>query len=799
MNLAWLAAVLQPYDIAPHPNFPDERYDDQPAARLAGVITDRLRPRRRPEGDDRLSPDAATDLVALAARTLSGDTIAVAVPALAQQLEATPERDPAKSSALTLMACAAAAEIEDYPRMWRVLDLQLARLKESDNDTSLLRAAILQQKALRLQDTGQPHVSTLHEAVSAVDQVDPARCSTFPTSPGISWASSVTVADMRDSLRDAIASLTPTMLEDDQPGLPRWQDTVRSRQSPLMARTTRGRAQQYTKLVNEQFKAAFNSRTRTFGGPGRPDFFRELLLLELSGHGAARQARKELAQLRLIQDGEDTGQLVDAVRLLRHAGAQAELDLVLRRLNAAGPLAVLSASARQILRARLDPALLSTVELRVLHTAAQLLAPDEARTALEAVSSVLDAGGPADLPGRSQLPVLRQEVAWAAAAALGSQCDRAALVAQMLLEQARSAPADDQLHDHAIASAVQILDWTQLSEAMRETWAAAIIDRAAALPATAEAVFDKLDRPVPSGTDKSHFDSIVRRLNAILRSGVADASLCSDAVDVIRQRLAATRTAAHQGTFHMGGVNEADVAAGLILHADCDALWPDLTDFLLDAAVTREDRTSALDRLARSSVTLPAEVATAFRGAGEELLRTADVAKWDETASIAIYPPALRFLTAHDLIDRATSYEGIAGLAASPDTRTRVEAAVTLATVAGTASSADVIALALPLSNDADIQVRAHAGRALATVASGETPLATAAGRRLHALLNQDGVLAPTLVLRALHDPPSQVSPGIAQQVAAMADQHPAKSVRQAAARLLAAIGDPASPRPAQA
>ncbi|MDQ3344512.1 MAG: hypothetical protein M3524_13220, partial [Actinomycetota bacterium] len=657
MNLAWLAAVLQPYDVAPHPNFGDEVYDALPAPRLAASVIGGSWNRRGAGRGEPTPPGVAPDVLTLAEQTLDVQTIATAVPALAEHLAADEAGDAAQSCALALLACAGAAELEEYPRLWRILDTQLARLTGTDSDSALIRAALLQQKALRLQDAGRPHVPVLHQVAAALDQVDPNRCSAFPTSRGVAWTSAATVADMRNSLRDAVASLTPSDLPDSRGALPAWQDTVRGRVSPLIVRVARRRAEHYATFVSQQFDVAFASTTRSFGGPQRPDLFRDVLLLELAGHGAAYAARKELALLRLVQDGEFTAELIDGVRLLRHAGARRELDLVLRRLSMAGPLAVLSASARQVLRTRLSPELLRTVELRVLRYAAELLAPNEAHTALDAVLSSLDAGGPPDLPRAWQLPLLRQEVAWATAAALANQCKRTERVAGLLLKQAQSVQADDQLHDQALARAVHVLDWEDVPGSLCTAWAAVTDMRAAALPATAEAVAGSLDLPVPRGTDQSELDTVVRRLNAIVRSGVSDPDLAAEAATVIRRQLTATRGAARQGTFSMGGVSEADVAAGLILHAGAAALWPELTAFLLDPAVAREDRTAALDRLARSSATLPPDVAGAFRQAADELLHAPDAAAF---ASVALdpYPAALRFLARHNLIESAAAYEG---------------------------------------------------------------------------------------------------------------------------------------------
>ena len=101
-------------------------------------------------------------------------------------------------------------------------------------------------------------------------------------------------------------------------------------------------------------------------------------------------------------------------------------------------------------------------------------------------------------------------------------------------------------------------------------------------------------------------------------------------------------------------------------------------------------------------------------------------------------------------------------------------------------SGVAVLALALPLARDDDVEVRANAGRALAVLARPEEPLAAAALRRLTELLGEDGLLAPLLVLRALADVPDDLPAAVRRQIEELAAQHPSRSVRTEAGRLLA-------------
>lgn len=790
MNLAWLGAVLQPHDVAPHPNFPDVDYDSGGAARLAAVVHGgHWHSRRAAEQANENDDD---DSVALAERCLRPDTIAVSVAELAGRLTGPRPGDLAQAAAMTLIACSAAAELDDYDTCLQVLDAQLRwtpRIQVPDD--ALLRATLLQQKALRLRDAGQPHLHASVGAAAALSQLDVDRCSAFPTSPGISWSSRTTVEQIRGTLLSAIASLVPMDAAEagEVAGLPTWQERVRTAAPSITVRTTKERADTYAKYVGQVFARQFGSRVRSIGGPVRPDLFYSVLALELLGHGGVYAARKELALLRLVQAGGDATEITDALRLLRQAAAKNELDLALRRLRAAGPLSVLSHDARQVLRTRTAPQLLRTVELRVLRVAAELLAPAEARVALNAVRAALAAGGPPNLPGMWELLVLRKEVAWVAAAALGNACGAAGEVAELLLNEAAMESQDDELLDRSLLRAAAAVDWAEVPLSVQQAWVELLDARAAELPGTAEEVFTRIGRPAPAPVSPSAMNTLIHRLNAALRGGPVDRALARDGVPLLREALEKIRLDAAHSTYSMGGISVADVAAGLVLVAGADQLWPPLTDFLLDPAVHREDRTPPFERLARAGLSLPAEVAAHFRAHARQLLATPGPDLFE--APLVPYPSALRFLGAHRLLDDADVYDAVATLAGAASDSGRREAAVTVAVLAARPPRGQLLALALPLARDDDVEVRANAGRALAVLAQPDEPLAAVARRRLAELLAEDGLLAPLLVLRALADVPGGLPDVVRRQVEQLADQHPSRSVRAEAERLLVPQGPP--------
>lgn len=791
MNLAWLAAVLQPHDVALHPNFPDDEFDRSGPSRLAGlVIGDGWRTRRIAA----LAGDADDDdPVTLAAYCLDTDTIASGVGRLSSYLISGGASDLARGTALALMASSAAAELDDYPTCFRVLDVQINRVGDTKGpDETLLRAALLQQRALRLQDAGQPHVEGALEAGKVALAITPERCSSFPTGPGVSWVSLQTVEQMRDTLLEAAASLIPLGASERAHaiGLASRQEMTRGGVSALTVRTARSKAEVYSKYVSRQFSTQYGRRSSTFGETSGPDLFRSVLAYELAGHAAVYGARKELALLRLVQADAEDVDLADALRLLRHAAAKRELDLTLGRLRSAGPLSVLSRDARQILRTRTAPEMLRTVELRVLRQAADLLAPPEARVALDAVRAGLEAGGPPDLPGEWELLVLRKEVAWQAAVALANVCAAAAEVAELLLEEARQVTEYDQLFDQALMRAAAEVEWAIVPQELHAAWEQLLNDRSSEgiLPATTEIVLARMGRSIPAAISDTPVERVIHELNTAIRGGKEIVAVDAESRQQVREALVRIRSDASRGSYSFGGHSDADVAAGLIIYAGADDLWEEVTGFLLDPAVSRDDRTPAFERLARADLALPDDAVVRFRQHASQVLAGATSDLFE--APLTPYPAALRFLAAHQLIGATRAYDEVSILAGASGAEGRREAAITIGVLAQRGLSPELLALALSLSHDDTAEVRASCARALAVLASSDAPLATVAQRRLSELIEEDGVLVPSQVLRSLADLPTPLTEPVALQVQDLSRQHPARSVRQDASRVLKSLSE---------
>jgi hypothetical protein len=740
MNLAWIAAVLSPRDVTGGPHAESS---------VADLVRGRV---SRGEPDD--------PLLRAATRSLGPATIEEAVPELAGLVREAARGDLARAAAYGLLLACAAAELDDYDTLFLVLDELLDAVPADDADGSLVRAALLQQKALRLRDAGLPHLASSRDALAALDLVQPGRCTPFEPRPGREFTE--VLATVVGNLRGAIGSLV---------------DVRESEGSELTRRATSERAREYTNYVKGIFKDTFERRRRVVFGGGPADLFVSALALEIAGHRDVYPARREHATLRLLQMNRNVTDAADVLRLLRHSTAKAELTLVLRSLGDAGPLLAIARDARQILRRRTAPHLLRTVELQVLQSGADLLTAEEARRGMDAVLALLDAGGPANLPGTRQVAVLRRATAWSAAVALANVCDSADDIAGRLLAEALSATEDDPLVDGELRREVGALDWDRLSGHSRSAWLAACAGLAELFPGTTELVARRSGQPAAVPAEASPLDRLAARINlGIIRPGHV-VEVTEEDTTLLRAMLSGTRSTAATGAYSFGGPQEADIAAAAIVLADATGLWPDLAAYLLDPRVSQDDRDRAFDRLARSDLTLPAEIAALFR---DGLRRTiVDASAPAFSAPLVPFPAALRFGAVHGLLPRAEVYDLLARLLGSTSAEARREGVRTVVLLADKAPEDTLLAMVLPFATDENVEVRATTTAALMRFARHESPLARLARERVDELIDSDGILVATAVLTSAEEDPD----GLARHYLARLGEHPAHSIRRRAAR----------------
>ncbi|UGQ58324.1 hypothetical protein LSF60_01810 [Rhodococcus pyridinivorans] len=788
MNLAWIAAVLRPSDVAPHPNFRDADYDVSPPARLASIVLGdgiRLRMSERAEGRDSGVDECAG--------LFSMDTMQESLNNLVALITRGGSSEEARLCALGIVACSAAAELEDFALCEDLLSFLLEKNQAVDSPTRLVRSILLQQRSLRRRDAGQSYHADNVEAARLIDDFSAKDCVDFPRTPGAAGSYTDTLNHIAIALQRSIWSSATTLAQQEaevhERALPSLQDQLREKRSEQLLIVDQRRASVYESFVKELFRKEISTQTYVFG-ESAVDLFHSELAIELYGHRYVYAARRELALLRIVQSarkGSRTG-LEDTLRLLRQSESETELDVAVEWMRRSGPLSELSRDARQIIRRRLSAPLLRIPEMRVLRAAADLLTTSEASRALDAVLEALDLGGPNNVPGKWKADPLRREAAWRSAASLSNSAGRQDVVARVLLK-ATSSFEESEMEDRAIANALSQVEWENLSPSVVSMWVEWRNTSGHRWPITSRVVAARADI-VDDATDdgESPLLDVATHLNRTFHGHSLDPAFVGHAVTLIEEAIADIRQSAARGSFSLGGVNVADIAVVLLdnlpasVKSESVRIWAFLTDFLLDARVQREDKSAAFDRLSQIRPILPDETAKRFSEGAASLLSESDRSFFLEE-DIVPFPAALRFLACQKLISEASVFSAVAQLAGSSDSKGREEAARTVAAVAEVRSDAWLIGFAAQLSHDTEMDVKAPAGRALARLASVGSSLSGVANDRLLSLLDEDGLLVPLVVMKALVA--SDLTSEARQKIADLSDGHPSRAVRREAQKLL--------------
>src|SRR6202022_3685300 len=102
-----------------------------------------------------------------------------------------------------------AAELEDYDICEAVLAPLLDRAPGDSPADMLVTAALLQQRSLRLWDSGRPQSESPLEAAALLSRIDVRDCPPFPLSPGIAGSHTDTLTRIIEALQRAAWSALP--------------------------------------------------------------------------------------------------------------------------------------------------------------------------------------------------------------------------------------------------------------------------------------------------------------------------------------------------------------------------------------------------------------------------------------------------------------------------------------------------------------------------------------------------------------------------------------------------------------
>ncbi|MFJ8444378.1 hypothetical protein [Kitasatospora griseola] len=781
MNLAWIVAVLRPRDIAPHPNFSSPEYDSQSVARLAGIVSGSRYFR------DHNSPSELDEGVRNAELTLTTDGIRVGLNALVREILSGQESDEARLCALGLLACCAAAELDDYETCDLVLDSLLNRVSLRTHSGRLLRAILLVQQSLRWRDSGRTYDSKISEALDIINRIEVDKVGDFSLSPGAAVDALESISQIVTSIRHSAWSLNPQRgLWGESPlsGFPSWQQVVKTPRADQEFKIDQVRASEYSKQISGMFSSLFRNRSKTISASGSPSLFHVALGLELLGNAAVYDARKEHALLRLVQLNTggpiDPRTAADAIRLLRHSNAKSELDLTLEWLRHSGPLAAIIIDVQQILQNRSTPRMIREVELIVLRAGADLITPEESEQAFDLSCRVIAAGGAQPGPGSRPVDIARLEPAWITAAQLANSAKADGKAARLLIQAARSARSEtvDETWDRGIGRALIYLDWDNVDAATKTEW----LDIAGSMPAV-ESTLEFRSVAAPSGEKPvQNLEDVANRLNSAMSGSTMHRSEVDTCLGFVRNGMKEIRLNASRGTWSFRSLDVADIAAALITTCGATDLWDDLAAFLTDSRLRRSDTSRALSRLAQTPTALPEHVASVFREASENLLHSLD--DFFEHASIDPHPAALRFLATHGVIEEEEVFALVANLSGSRESSYREEAARTLAAISAQSTNSWVISLSMQLSHDEEVNVRAHAARSLVIYSSSNSSFVKAPSDRVVEMTKDEGILVPLLIIREIGNGATMSGP-VREAIHKLSSTHPSSRVRREAREIL--------------
>lgn len=791
-DISWLAALLSPRSVSPHPNF--RSVDRVTPAGLLGLVTSG-EDRDRDELAGRLErplTSAETDLIEAASQSIQTRTMQSGVAELIRLSTNPGVSDAAMRVAAALFAASALSEMDEPGRAVELLDKVVRLLPDDTDDGRLLAGAVMQQQAMRACESGVPFQGARDRARYLLDTVDIVQVSRYPTSQGSRWPAATTNRNLLKALLEANQDLYDSALG--FPDTKTLKRLLRTSNSPLVSAMIRHAGTGKREYIKEAFSAYALSSERSVRSQDPVDHpvWRSLMFFELVGHRRlARAYRQVLGELRMLRSQGQTELSREGLRLLRQADDAKRLRLALGLVRGGGPLAALTQEAETIVTHRLSSVLLREVELATLEASAQLLDTASADAAFTAVLGSLQ-DVPIETPFRRELAAIQVENRFRAAAALAPVAKRVNDLAMRVLDGIESTgPTGDELLVRAHARGVAPLDWEEVDESVKARWRMWLAGREREPSTTAgwetllnmvtpELRNDEVSAAAASGTPT--LDRVANELNVIMTSPEVSeqttAWLRESASDLITERLDAARRDAAKGSFTMYSIEPADLAIALIQHAQAD-LWEPVTEYLLDPRLPRRMKTEALNRISSAPESVPDFVRRTFASRGTALFAADAVSSPFEPPEIDPYPAAVRVLAALGLSTIDDLLSALSTLAAGP-VRSKLEAARTLSTIVATTLPTPewAVSIALQLSSDANANVRAETGRTLAVVLKNTHFARALIESRLLGLLDEDGMLVPLLVLRGLTGD-AEISPGVVRdRVSQMAQEHPVFGVR---------------------
>lgn len=795
MRLEWLAAVLRPEDIAPHPNLPDATYDRHPPSQLAAAVLGD--PRRSGALSDvfeptKPSPEPSPDelVVGSVLKTFDSRRIHEGISEL-RTFALDPTTDVAAAASVTLLAVCALSELEDHRAAVELIqNLTRTRVAEAPStpEYQLLHLALLLQLCLRKRDWSEDYQKSLNTCRSLISQLHTTyERIDFPLGPAATGTAQNSIHHILVALEYSVWSLSDT-LNNQSSRLESITNFVKYERSEELLLLQEDAAAHYSRSIEDEFNILYGDQS-TVIGRSTPELFYVNLRYELLGSAQAYTSRRNLALFRLVQGRlrHATTDYADCLRLLRYSSnADNFLDLATRSIRFGGPLIALSHEARQIILRRFTPEYVRYADLAIVEASAELLTSPEASLALDHLFVLIEAGCPFNVVGRWTAYSRRLQDTWRTATAVANAAGRTNELAERLLRHIEASRSEDETVDMAYARVLRGVDWSEVSSGVATEWDSWVHASHSQWPHTVDTARVKLGLRVSnwhSGEDLS-LTIVADVLNDTIRGHQLPEGFLSQAVATVTASMEGLRKTSLGGPWGMGGIEPADCAVFLLSYG-APELWHPLANLLLDRKVTRVYRSAGFDRLTELRTPMPGDLQQRFVSISEDLLFSRDTLPMGGD-NVVPYPSALCFLGSYGLVSPSTLASGLIQLVGSGEIKNRIEAAKSIARLAETRSDSWLLGAALQLSHDSSETIRGYCSNALALLLTDQSELFDPAAARLTELMKEDGIIAPLLAVRGLAESSTAVNPKMRLEVHRLAEQHPSRTVRKEATRLVA-------------
>lgn len=754
----WIAAVLAPWAIAPHPNFSVEEIG---GAEALALVSDYRGGEVSPRGQEptpsfRHAWEA--ELVDAAFKSLFAESIhesVVRLSALAENLKL----PLAARVAAAIYAAVAYGELELEEAAVDLIESFGDPDYLSSKEGALVWAALRIQLATRLLDSGRSDDAdeVAAEVRRALEHAEEPFSANFSVSRGVSWPPSEVLADMKihlllvsDRLRRSVEPL----------GGDKWVQVVRARPGWVDSRNLVKAASRDRVFLEEEFGKLTDSLApkHRFGGSSAVrDGLAALLSAELSGDSdAILRARLALGRLRLLAANTGTDStpfnIEEALRLLRRSATHTEFRDALRWVRSRGPVSSLARSVSALLdRLEQFGRLPLQNDLALIENGCDFLADGQLSRMIRVIL-------PSTASKAAQKGWKYVDDLWRTVARLVADSGDDDYVAMMLA----LAVADERYVNSVIwSTAARVsreIRWDQISVATREAWLA-VLRKVDLLPhddqdiEQLEALSYIRQQLEPGGAvmlPASGIELAAEIVNRPKESWRAEqiataAAACVDA-------LASSMEEARSGVSTFGVYDFGLLAALLADKFQQLHMWSHIVSFLGEAAVNRDFKARTLAYIAAGRAGVPEHDLRRLKEYLPSLMsQTSQYGSMKEEP--ALFFEAVRAAIRLEVLPVSDFVEPLCRLSSAADSGTRAEVAESLAHVVQRSPDNEwATLLLLQLSWDTDIAVRAEAARSLVWSVDAKTNFGALVQDRILQALQSDGVLVPLRVLHGVQD-----------------------------------------------